>query len=61
MAKIVLIGIEAHELHWLRVLVALLRHPDPSVPELARQALLYLSDAAGKRALQRPGALDHAG
>jgi hypothetical protein len=27
----------------MRMLVALLRHPDPTVPELARQALLYLS------------------
>ena len=44
-----IIGIEPAELHWIRILVALLRHPDPSIPELARQALLYLSDAAGKR------------
>jgi hypothetical protein len=61
MAKAVLIGLEPHELHWLRTLVALLRHPDPSVPELARQALLYLSDAAGKRVLPRSGSLDHTG
>lgn len=50
MAQLTLIGVNAQELHWLRVLVALLRHPDPSVPELARQALLYLSDAAAGRA-----------
>jgi hypothetical protein len=43
-----MIGLEADELRWLRMLVALLRHPDPSVPELARQALLYLNDAARK-------------
>jgi len=49
MPKTVLIGLEPHELHWLRALVALLRHPDPSVPELARQALVYLTEAAGKR------------
>jgi hypothetical protein len=61
MAKTVLIGVEPYELHWLRMLVALLRHPDPGVPELTRQALLYLTDAAGKRALscaetlERPG------
>jgi hypothetical protein len=51
MAKTALIGIEPRELPWLRVLVALLRHPDPGVPELARQALLYLVDGAGQREL----------
>jgi hypothetical protein len=61
MAKAVLIGLEPHELHWLRALVALLRHPDPSVPELARQALLYLTEAAGKRAIPHSDTLDHTG
>jgi hypothetical protein len=61
MAKTVLIGVETQELQWLRVLVALLRHPDPSVPELARQALVYLSDAAGKRALSPANSIDHRG
>lgn len=61
MAKAVLIGLEPHELHWLRILVGLLRHPDPSVPELARQALVYLADAAGKRVLPDPESLDHTG
>jgi len=42
------IGIDPAELRWLRMLIALLRHPDPTVPELARQALLYLSNAADK-------------
>jgi hypothetical protein len=60
MAKAVLIGLEPHELSWLRALVALLRHPDPSVPELARQALVYLTDAAGKRSVQS-NTLDHTG
>jgi hypothetical protein len=41
-----MIGIDADELAWLRLLVSLLRHPDPVVPELARQALLYLETAA---------------
>jgi len=41
-----LIGIDPGELQWLRLLVSLLRHPDPVVPELARQALLYLQNAA---------------
>ena len=59
MGKAVLIGLEPHELQWLRSLVALLRHSDPSVAELARQALLYLTDAAAKRGAPHP--LDHAG
>ena len=33
------------------MLIFLLRHPDPSMPELARQALLYLMEAAAKRAV----------
>ena len=53
MAKTVLIGIEPRELPWLRVLVTLLRHPDPAVPELARQALQYLVENAGSRELSR--------
>ena len=40
------IGIEPAELHWIRMLVLLLRHPDPVVPELTRQALLYLEASA---------------
>jgi hypothetical protein len=59
--KTVLIGLEPHELHWLRSLVALLRHPDPSVPELARQALMYLTEAAAKRVAPANNNLDHAG
>jgi hypothetical protein len=47
--KISVIGIEPHELRWIRTLVSLLRHPDPGMPELARQALLYLVKAAGER------------
>jgi len=43
-----LIGIQVEELPWLRLLLSLLRHPDPGVPELARQALLYLGDAASR-------------
>jgi hypothetical protein len=41
-----IIGIEPEELPWIRLLVSLLRHPDPVVPELAHQALLYLEKAA---------------
>jgi hypothetical protein len=41
-----LIGIDPVELRWLRLLIGLLRHPDPNVPELARQALLYIADTS---------------
>lgn len=47
--SVTVIGIDPGELRSIRVLVSLLRHPDPSVPELARQALYYLSDMAAKR------------
>ena len=47
--QVAVIGVDQNELRWLRTLVGLLRHPDPSVPELARQALLYLSGAAEER------------
>ena len=43
-----MIGIDPAELAWLRMLVRLLRHPDPVVPELTRQALCYLEDAASR-------------
>jgi len=49
-----IIGVEPEELPWLRLLVALLRHPDPVVPELARQALLYLEKAAEKGSHESP-------
>jgi hypothetical protein len=42
------IGIEPDELVWIRMLVLLLRHPDPVVPELTRQALRYLEAAAAR-------------
>jgi hypothetical protein len=62
MAKTVsVIGIETGEVRWIRMLIALLRHPDPSMPELARQALLYLTEAAAKRGIQHPEHLDHTG
>lgn len=42
-----MIGLYAEELPWIRMLTALLRHADPMVAELTRQALLYLSQHAG--------------
>ena len=47
--QVSVIGVEPDELRWVRTLVSLLRHPDPGMPELARQALLYLVKAAEKR------------
>lgn len=45
---VAMIGIDSAELKWSRMLMFLLRHPDPVVPELTRQALLYLETAAVK-------------
>ncbi len=54
MAKTVpMIGIEPAELAWVRLLVQLLRHPDPVVPELTRQALRYLEAAAARSGVVR--------
>ena len=47
------IGIEPAELNWIRMLVLLLRHPDPVVPELTRQALLYLEACAVEKVKKR--------
>jgi hypothetical protein len=58
-----MIGIDPGELRWIRILVSLLRHPDPSVPELARQALIYLSASSAERGLRSTSTqkIDHAG
>jgi hypothetical protein len=62
MAKSVFVaGIDSSELPWLRMLIHLLRHPDPGMPELTRQALLYLTAAAQQRAQPDTEPLDHAG
>ena len=58
---VAVIGIDPRELRWLRMLLALLRHPDSSVAELARQALLYLTDAAHRGAVPHSEPIDHAG
>ncbi len=49
-----MIGLQAEELCWIRLLVTLLRHPDPMVPELARQALLYVSNAGKTQESSQP-------
>ena len=68
MAKTVsVIGIDPGELPWLRLLLQLLRHPDPNMAELVGEALLYLAEGvqlpADPLAPVRVGAkpLDYAG
>ena len=47
MAKTVsVIGVDPSELIWVRRVVFLLRHPDPLISEMVRQALLYLEKNA---------------
>jgi hypothetical protein len=41
-----MIGLEPHELEWMRLVVKLLRHPDPLPAELVRQALTYVNQVA---------------
>jgi hypothetical protein len=43
---VTLAGIHPEELAMVRTLVDLLRHRDPVVPELARQALQYVKDTS---------------
>ena len=43
------IGIETDELGWVHMLLRLLRHPDPAVGELTREALLYVADTPHRR------------
>jgi len=54
------IGIDPQELRWVRNLIQLLRHPDPSIPELARQALIFLTRSADERPRSLPPARDRA-
>jgi hypothetical protein len=49
-----MIGIDPAELAWIRMLVGLLRHPDPAVPELTRQALGYLEAAVARSGVSAP-------
>ena len=48
--RVYMIGLRPEEDAWVRLLVSLLRNPDPVVTELARQALLYLESAAERSA-----------
>ncbi len=52
-----MIGLNPQELEWMRLLVKLLRHPDPLPAELVRQALTYVNqvaESAGDQSLEQP-------
>jgi hypothetical protein len=46
-----MIGLQPQELEWMRLVIKLLRHPDPLPAELTRQALLYVNQVADEGAL----------
>jgi hypothetical protein len=48
MENVGMIGLDPRELQWLRLVIALLRHPDPVVGEVAREALRYLEGLADR-------------
>lgn len=48
MENVCMIGLNPREVHWLRLVIALLRHPDPVVGEMAQEALRYLEGVAGR-------------
>ena len=48
MENVGMIGLNPREVAWLRLVVSLLRHPDPVVVEVARGALQYLEDLADR-------------
>jgi hypothetical protein len=56
-ATVPMIGLFPDELPWLRMLIELLRDPDPSTPELARQALIYLKQSADQGLAAGPRSL----
>ncbi|HTQ54199.1 MAG TPA: armadillo/beta-catenin-like repeat-containing protein [Bryobacteraceae bacterium] len=53
MKQLSMIGLEDSELPWLRLLIALLRHPDPVVREVACEALRYLEGMAARLGADR--------
>jgi len=56
-----MIGIDPDELVWVRSMLFLLRHPDPLVAEMTRQALLYLERNANDQARPRATLADYPG
>ena len=61
MAKTVaMVGIDPAELNWIRMLLFLLRHPDPTVQELIRQAVLFVADQyCGTKLMKNSGAEEY--
>ena len=49
-----IIGVQPEELKWLRLVVELLRNPDPGVAQLTSCALLYVQQMARQRAADDP-------
>jgi hypothetical protein len=48
MDNVGIIGLDPLEIQWVRVVIALLRHPDPVVREVTREALRYLEEVAAR-------------
>ena len=48
-----MIGLRPDEIEWVRLLVTLLRRPDPLAPELARQALEYVASVTSADCVER--------
>jgi hypothetical protein len=48
MNQLSMIGLESSEIPWLRLVIALLRHRDPVVRQVACEALRYLEDMAAR-------------
>ena len=56
-----IIGLDPGELRWLQMVLLLLRHSDPMVPELTRRALCYLTESTARPANEEIKPRDHAG
>jgi hypothetical protein len=48
MSNVSMIGLDPREIVWIRQLLSLLRHPDPVVGEVSREALRYLEGVAAR-------------
>jgi hypothetical protein len=48
MNNVGVIGLSPPEMQWVRLVVGLLRHPDPVVAEVSREALRYLEGVAAR-------------
>jgi hypothetical protein len=59
--SVALIGVDPEELPWLRMLLQLMRHPDPTMSELVREALIYLAHGENQAGKPHRDPLDYAG